>query len=558
MRRRGGSWLVIFVAAVVGLGLLPVVPSPALAGPDTVVIGMAQEPDCLVSTPQTGGFCSMAAGRAVLNSLNAEMIEVNDRWKSFPRLAEKIPTLKDGDWQLLPGKKMKVTYKLKKGYTWHDGRPVTALDVSWTYLMFRNPRTPTISRFILRKIDNMLVPDPNNPYTLVVQWKELYPFANEGHDILPKHVLEAEYLRDPSRLKAHMQATAPVGNGSYKFVEWVRGSHITLEAYDKYPEGKAKIRRQVWRFILDSTVLQANAIAGQVDVTEINNFSIDQMVEIERRNPQVVPQYTPALIWEHVDFNLDNAWLKDKRVRQAIIHALNREELSAKLFQGKQPVAHTWLPERHEGFNPNVKKYAFDPARSRALLAEAGFKPGPDGILVDASGKRFEMTIMTTSGNAVREQVEVIMKEQLKAVGIDLRIDNRPASVLFGQVTRQRQFPHMVMYAWVLGRTELGNDLWHSTQIPSPANNFEGQNDPGWRNAENDKLVEQITQEMDATKRIQLLRRQQEIWVDELPVIPLYFRLSLTTSRKGLTNIKPVGLSGTYITWNSGVWAWQE
>jgi peptide/nickel transport system substrate-binding protein len=299
-------------------------------------------------------------------------------------------------------------------------------------------------------------------------------------------------------------------------------------------------------------------MAGQVDATEINNFSIEQMAEIEKRTPTVTPHYTPALTWEHIDLNLDDPWLKDKRVRQALIHAVNREEMSAKLFQGKQPVAHTWLPDRHEAFNGAVKKYAYDPNRSKALLAEAGFKPGSDGILVDASGKRFELSIMTTSGNASREQVESIMKEQFKAVGIDLKIDNRPASVLFGQVTNKRQFPHMVMYAWVMGRTSLGTSLWHSTQIPSQANNWEGQNYPGWRNAESDKLIDQVASELDTAKRIQMLKRQQEIWVDEVPSIPLFFRLSLTTAKKALKNVKPVGLSGTYISCNSGEWVWSE
>ncbi len=245
-------------------------------------------------------------------------------------------------------------------------------------------------------------------------------------------------------------------------------------------------------------------------------------------------------------------------MRQAIAYAINREDMAAKLFYGRQPVAHTWLPERHEGHNANVKKYNYDPARACALLAEAGFKPGPDGILRDAAGRRVEMSIMTTAGNVAREQVEQIMKNQLKDVGIDLRIDNRPASVLFGQVTRLRQFPHMVMYGWVMSPITLGSSFWHSGQIPSPANNFEGQNQPGWRNAENDKLVDQIVAELDTAKRIQLLRRHQEIWVEELPAIPLFFRLDLTTSKKALKNVKPAGLSGTYITWNSEQWAWAE
>ncbi len=549
MKHRIGSVLSMVVLALLALGTLPA--AQAQQSRDTVVIGMAQEPDCLINN-----FCQMAAGAAIeVNSIQFGMVNYNDKWQLFPGTVEKIPTLKDGDWELLPGGKMRVTFKFKRGYTWHDGQPYTAQDASWTNLMLRNPRSPTLSRTILRKIDNMNARDAS---TLVVQWNERYPFANTGHTVYPKHVFEKEYLRDPSTLKAHKQARAPIGNGPYRIAEWVAGSHITLEAYDKFPGGPAKIKKQVWRFILDSTVLQANVLANQVDATEINNFSIEQMIEIEKRNPQQTAYYTPALIWEHIDLNLDNEWLKDKRVRQALAHSINRDELSQKLFYGKQPVAHTWLPERHEGYNANVRKYNYDPARARALLQEAGFTMGSDGIMRDARGQRFEMTIMTTAGNAVREQVQQVMKESMRAVGIDVRIDNRPAGVLFGQTTRQRQFPHMVMYAWVMSPLTLPHSFWNADQIPTPQNNWEGSNYPGWRNAENDKLNNEILQEIDAGKRVALLKKQQEIWAEELPAIPLYFRLQLNTANKRLQNVKPAGLSGTYVNWNSQEWGWTQ
>lgn len=179
--------------------------------PDTVVIGVAQEPDAFL-------FSAMQVSGEIQDVLFAQMVRYNDRGQLFAQLIEKIPTVKDGDWQILPGKKMRVTYKMKRGYTWHDGRPVTALDVSWTYLMLRNPASPTLSRFDLNKIDNMLVPNLSDPFTLVVQWNEAFPFANLGHQVLPKHVLEPAYLRNASGLKEHRQARAPVGSGPYKFV----------------------------------------------------------------------------------------------------------------------------------------------------------------------------------------------------------------------------------------------------------------------------------------------------------------------------------------------------
>lgn len=541
-------------ALVMAAAILLVITGPALAQRrDTVVIGIAQEPDNLVSI-----FSHMSAAVAVERPLLLSMIERDNRGTLFPRLVEKIPTVKDGDWVVQPDKRMRVTYRFKRGYTWHDGRPVTALDASWTYLMMRNPRSPTVSRVNLRSVDSMHAPDPAKPYTLVVQWSEPFPFANLGHQIYPRHFLEREYLKDPAGLRNHANARAPIGNGPYRFVEWVPGSHIAFQAYDKFVEGAARIRRLVFRFVLDSRVLQASVIAGDIDVTLafLHNLSLDQMVEIERRNPQVTVYYLPSFVLEFIEFNLDNEWLKDKRVRHALIHAINREEISDRLFHGKQPVAHTWLPPGHEGYHRSVKRYAHDPSRARQLLTEAGFMPGSDGILRDASGRRFELSLMTTAGHAIREQVQLVLKDQLRTVGIELKIDNRPAGVLFGVMSRRRQIPHMVMAAGGAGPTALPARLWHSSQIPTPENNFEGLNTSGWRNAENDRLIERIMTELDPVRRIQMLHRQQEIWAEDLPMIPLFYPLSTWTAKKTLKNVQPG--PGAGILYALERWEWTE
>lgn len=547
------------VVAVMAVGALALsaVPAPAAPARDTVIIGLAQEPDSL------GIFTIMAVAGVVHNPLWGYVAPFTDQWVRTPIMVEKFPSIKDGDWVVLPNKKMQVTWRLKRGFTWHDGKPVTALDYRFTYGMIRNPRTPRVARFIVNKVDNVLVPNPNDPYTLVVQWNELWPFANAlpfGEvRIYPRHILEGAYLKNPEQLETHPYWRAPVANGPYRFVEWVPGSHITLEANDRWPLGRPPIRRMVFRFILDSTVLQANQITNDVHATEINNFGCTQMEQIERRNAQVQANYREALTWERVDFNLDHEWLKDRRVRQAIAHALDRPALAEiSCAGGRQPVAHSWVSPNHPAAHPGIRKYAYDVSRARALLAEAGFTTGPDGVLRDAAGKRFEITIMTTAGNSVREQVQQVMKEQLKAVGIDLRIDNRPASVFLGPIITRRQFPHLAMYG-SLFTPELNEfDRFHTTMIPTEANSWQGNNRTGWRNAENDRVWEQVIGELDEQKRIALLRRQQEIFADELPSLPLYFRLSLTTNLKALKNVRPTGLGTYYIPWNAWEWAWGE
>ncbi len=128
-------------------------------------------------------------------------------------------------------------------------------------------------------------------------------------------------------------------------------------------------------------------------------------------------------------------------------------------------------------------------------------------------------------------------------------------SVLVGPLQRRRQFPHMIMLAKTAGRLNLGFVYWHASQIPTAGNNWEGFNIPVWRHPENDRLLEQIAQEPDTSKRVVLLRRQQEVRAEELPSIPLYYLVSKWTSKRNLKNTRP---SPNSININSELWEWQQ
>lgn len=542
--------VVLRVAALSAALLLvgTVWPARAQQRRDTVVVLLGQEPAELFD----GFIGNQSVELDVTSTIYCELVGRNDRWELYTELAEKVPSLKDGDWQLLPGGKMKVTYRLKRGFKWHDGKPVTTADFVWTLRMRKNPLTPVISRFVDDKIDNIVATDP---YTMTFQWKELYPYANIGYDVLPAHVLAKDFNRDPAQLDRSPFARAPVHCGPYRLKQWVAGSFIEVEAAaDTYGGEKPKIPAIVFRFILDSTVLTATLIAGQGDATGINQLSLEQLDEIGRRAPQMQTHAVEGTNYEHIDFNLDHEWFRDKRVRHAIAHAIDREGIVRSLFGGRIPVAHAFASPKHQAYNKDVRRYPYDPARARQLLAEAGFTTGPDGVLRDRTGKRFEVSIMTTSGNAVREQIQQIIKEQLRQVGIELTIDNRPASVLFGQVTRERTFPHLVMFAWTVPVTSHSYTVWHSSQIPTAANNFVGQNVTGNKNPEVDRLLEASEKELDAEKRAGLLRQVQALLVEDLPSIPLYYRPEFQVSRKALKNYKVRGLGQP--TWNAAEWSW--
>ncbi|OLD43046.1 MAG: hypothetical protein AUI83_18795 [Armatimonadetes bacterium 13_1_40CM_3_65_7] len=204
-------------------------------------------------------------------------------------------------------------------------------------------------------------------------------------------------------------------------------------------------------------------------------------------------------------------------------------------------MSHTYLPPRHPGYTDAVQKYPFDPARARALLQEAGFTPGSDGILRNAAGQRLSLELNTTAGNRVREQVEQIIQQNLKEIGIEITIQNFPARVYFGEITNQRKFKALAMYAWVM----------------SPISEWAGQNYPGYKNADMDKTCKAASHEVDEARRNKLLNDSTVIFSRDLPALPLYVRASVAAVKNGLQNFTALQLSQAYETWNASKWYWQ-
>jgi peptide/nickel transport system substrate-binding protein len=267
--------------------------------------------------------------------------------------------------------------------------------------------------------------------------------------------------------------------------------------------------------------------------------------------------FEPGLIWEHVDFNLDNPLLADVRVRRAIAHAVNREQIVEQLFGGKQPVSHTYLPARHPGFTDQVAKYPFNQARARALLGQAGFSPAADGIYRDRRGRRLMLELNTVAGNRIREQIAQVIQKQLREAGIEIKIVNYPARVLLGDITSRRQFRGLAMYAWVLSPTSDCDSIYTSDGIPTAANGWAGQNYPGYRNAEMDRACKAASREIDESRRNAYLRDSAVVFSRDLPALPLYVRAQVAAAKAGLRNFVAVQLAGTYETWNVHRWFWE-
>jgi peptide/nickel transport system substrate-binding protein len=200
-------------------------------------------------------------------------------------------------------------------------------------------------------------------------------------------------------------------------------------------------------------------------------------------------------------------------------------------------------------YDPTARKYPYDPQAAKKLLREAGFTPGPDGILVGAEGRRLSIPITTTAGNALRELEEVVMQSQLKAIGVELTVKNEPARTMFGQTLRERKFDGFVLYT----RTPVPNAVpWGflgSRYIPSAANGYFGTNYSGYANPEMDAALDAARGELDPLKRRDDWRRIHALVAEDLPILPLFQWTIAFTQSKAMQGILPPRYGASATSW---------
>ncbi len=537
-----GAAVLVLVGLVVFLGLQ----KKQSVSADRFMVGVPQEPDTLHPL-----FSQTMVSTEVQGLLFEGMVEYDDEWRLNPRIVESIPTLENGGLVKLSGNRIQTTWKLKEGIKWSDGWPITVEDFIFAYKVIMDNRVPVVSRDMENRIEKMEAPDPR---TLVVTWKEPYAYTFLGHSFLPKHILEASYLKDPEKFHEHEYNRNPLGNGPYVLKEWKPGAYVSASQNPNYYGDKPQFQNIIYKFTGGTTTLESDIVTRNIDAISPTGTDLSQILDFEKRKGNEFQfGYVDGMVWEHIDFNVDEPRFQDKRVRQALLYGLNREEMVQRLFAGKQSVAHSWLPPKHYGYDANVKKYPYDPEKAKELLEEAGWKVGPNGVRINKKGEKLSFILMTTAGNKVREDIQQLIQEDWKKIGVKIEIQNQPAKVLFGDTLNKRKYKHLLLYALVYSPISDGESGWTSKNIPSAKNNWQGQNTTGWRNSEIDVIDSQVPVTLEEEKRKELLKKEQVIWVEELPALPLFWRADVTVIRKGIENWKPTGTS-TPVTWNVEYW----
>ncbi len=532
--------------AICGLAVAAVVASaqPAPAR-DELVIGITQFP--FTFHPNID---AMMAKTYVLGLVRRPFTVYDREWRLVCMLCVELPTVENGlavpetTPEGKPG--IAVTFTIDPLATWGDGTPITTRDVVFTWEVGRHPMSGVIPKEFYRSLYAIDAHDDRR-FTLHFD-KVTYDYnAINAFDLLPAH-LEAAAFSAPESYRLKTRYETDVTNpglyfGPYRIDAVVPGSHVILVPNPRWWGRAPSFRRITVRVIENTTALEANLLSGAIDMIAGElGLTLDQALAFEARHGRrFTVIYKPGLAYEHVDLNLDNPILEDKRVRAALLYALDRATVSEVLFAGRQPVADTNVSPLDWMVADGVRRYPFAPDTAAELLDAAGWSRLVDGIRHDADGRPLALELMTTAGNRSRELVQQILKSQWKAVGIDVRIRNQPARVFFGQTVSERRFKAMAMFAWISAPESVPRTTLHSDQIPSPENGFAGQNYAGFRNGDVDALIEAIEIELDREKRRELWRHLQEIYAEELPALPLFFRADPYVLPTWLKGVEPTG-----------------
>ncbi|TNE30263.1 MAG: peptide ABC transporter substrate-binding protein [Alphaproteobacteria bacterium] len=552
-----------FTVFLLVLGFSGVFPAsaqkPAEQREQKLVIGMTQFPATMNPL-----IDSMVAKSYVLGMVHRQMTAYNHDWQPFCMLCTELPSFDNGRAEEITRvdgtKTIRARYTLKDGLKWGDGTPVTTKDVLFTWTVGKHPMAGASNFDLFAKdIVKITAEDEKN---FIIEFDEVkceFAAINDFR-LLPAHLEGAVFEKEPAAYKDRTlydaaPLTAGLYLGPYLIAGVEPGASFTMVKNPHWLGKQPSFDKIIIRIIENSAALGTNLLSGDIDyIAGELGLTVDEAVGLEKRlqrmkKGQYNVSYETGLTYEHIDFNLDNPHFQDIRVRRALLHGINRDAISARLFGGRQPVAHVNIHPMDVIYDKEVRKYAYDPKKAEKLLAEAGWKKAKDGLRYNDKGEKLQFQLMTTAGNRSRELVQQSIQSDWGKIGVQAVLKNETARVLFGETTRMRKFEDGVMYAWMSAPKNIPRTTLHSTMIPSAENNYAGQNYPGFKNTEADQVLDDLERVCEPDKNTALWKRIQAIYADELPALPLYYRANSYIVPKWLKGIRPTGHQDPSTLW---------
>lgn len=532
---------------------------PSLADDDATIVTVAVAAGDIV-VDANGDVGTLEAGMS-LNSASGETVEF------------------DGE-TAVEMEQMVVDFTLQP-LVWEDGVPVTADDSVYGFEMASDPDTPSGKFVIERTASYEATGDLSVTWTGVPGYLDSTYFTNIWQP-LPRHAWGS--FSAAELVEAEESTRMPLANGPFRIEEWVAGDSIRLvrnENYYRADEGLPKLESVTFKFIADTNQLVAQLLAGQCDIGTQDGLDVTQspfLIEAESQG-LLTPYFQTGTVFEHIDFGIDPIeeyantrpdWFEDVRVRQAMTMCTDRQSMVDNILYGRSEVIHTYIPSVHPLYPDGLTEWPYDVEAANALLDEVGWVDSDgDGIREHEDGTPFGVTLGTTVGNEMRQQLTQIFKENMTDCGIDIELYYLPASEWFANGPEGPLFGRkfdLGEFAWLTG-VEPSCGLYLSSQIPGDPElvnpktgenylDWGGANETGWVNEAYDEACNIAVSSLPGTAEYEESHKEaQRIFSEDVPVIPLFLRLKVAAARTDICNfgVDPTQNSELYNLFEIGI-----
>ena len=473
--------------------------------------------------------------------------------------------------------RLKLQFKLKEGITWSDGQPLTTADSVFSYQMAADPATP-VSKDIIDRTAEYLAVDERT-----VQWTGLPGFFTERYDLvfftpLPAHIYSGKTAAE--MLTEEGVNSKPLGWGPYVLENWEKGQSITLvknPLYFRSGEGLPYYDKLTYKIIGEPADLNiAGLLTGACDVvdqTAALDQQVEELVELQQTGKlSVYAAQSPE--FEQLIFGIKPAeyddgyypyagerpdYFGDAQVRKAFAYCINRQDIISDLLADQTGIPVSFLPQNSPLHASNLPLLGYDPDEGKRLLDAAGWKDFDNdpatprtaaGVATVIDGTPFTINYATTTAGMRREVAEKITVA-LADCGIQVVVQTLTPDELFaagpGGLIFGRRFD-LVQFSWQINRSMPCN-FYQGSRIPSAANSWLGVNVGGYENPVFDSAC-QATQFMPIDRSDtaqQQVSNAQQVFAEELPAVPLYYRLHLALSRPGMCGILEDGSARTML-----------
>lgn len=503
---------------------------------DTIVYSMNMAPQGIFNPL----ISDISIDHYVESVVYASLMTVNTEGDIEPYLANEYSVSDD---------QKTITYKMKANAVWHDGQPVTANDVAFTFKSMADAgytggyygdveNIKGAKAFHDGKSDSIEGIRVVDDTTIEIEFENIYAPAvtNLGTiNIIPEHIWSkvptSEWKNQTELLNA------PIGCGPYKLTQYESGSFVKFEAVKDFFNGDVKTPNLIFK-VVNADTIQAEFKTAEIDIANVETLrktDIDALVK-EGYSTQAFPNFQ----FTYMGFNLRKEALQDLKVRQAFMYAIDRQSIVDKVVEGRGQIVNapmlpsSWAyPEASQ-----LEGYAYDVEKAKTLLKEAGWEDkNGDGVLENAKGEPFKLSLACQTNHPKREQSAMVIQENLKAVGIQIEIDSMEFSAMMDKVVANHDFD-LYMMGNTLSLDPDPRPMWHSEAISHEAG-VVGYNIVAYENKETDKLIESGNATLDKESRKEIYTEFAKILNRDVPEVYLFCQDIERVYNSNLTGYAP-------------------